>query len=268
MHEILGGDSGVFQQLCGQGVAGEQLSQGLGLVRIRHFRLRENLGGFFLIAQSLGMLEQIGPQLGLGVREGLDVGGKAVFLQGGSLIQSVGIGGFLGNGQVVGPGHAVGLAQLDQTQNGLIFILVGLEEAGIKGEVVGRAAGDQGPAGAVRDDAAGGGDLFLPGDGTNGLGDVFVVVDDLCVVQDAHIDQYHQGQKSGQDSKTQVVTFLGIHSVSFNRCGGRVGRRPGKEQSWEEQREGSGTAPGRPQKRQRPRRPCCLPRVPGHGPVR
>ena len=178
------------------------------------------------------MLEQIGPQLGLGLGEGFDIGGKAVFLQGGSLIQSVGIGGFLGNGQVVGPGYAVGLAELDQTQNRLVFILVCLEQAGVKGEVVGRTAGNQSPAGAVRDDAAGCGDLFLPGNGPDGLGDVFIIVDDLCVIEDAHINQYHQGQKPGQDSKTQVVTFLGIHSVSFNRCGGHASRRPGKEQSW------------------------------------
>ena len=120
-----------------------------------------------------------------GLRAGgqaFEVGKKASFLLPVQLVHGVVVGSQPGDGQVVAPGHALLLAELNQAENSLVAVVVRGEEGGVKGQVVGGAVGDQGLAVAVGDDAPGGLHRFRPGDGPDGLRGVLLMVNDLNAV--------------------------------------------------------------------------------------
>ena len=180
-------DARVLQQLGGERVGSETVHQGGGLGILIQFRLSEDGFGSLRTAGGLRMREEILPQGLPGVRQGLHVGHEPPLLNGGKLIHRIGKGLDGSDGQVVHPGHALGLAQPDQPQDRLVFVVAFLQEAGIEGQAVGGAVGHHRPAAAVGDDAPGGLHFFLPGDGADGLSQIFIIIVDLGIVQDPQV---------------------------------------------------------------------------------
>ena len=158
-----GGEAGPLQQGGRQLGGGQLVQKPAGLLGIRQLLVRQNvIGGIFHIAvlvrglQQSGVLQQIGPQ---GLRRAvqiLQVGEEAAAgcaVQG---VQGIGKGGGAGDGQGVHPVDAPLLTQLQQPQDGLVGVLVLVQKRGVKGQIIGRAAGHHQLPVAVGDVATGG----------------------------------------------------------------------------------------------------------------
>ena len=237
--ELGGGDAGVHQQSLRQIVGDQAVQQGLGpllggeLLHRRGPLLRLGLRG----GDRLRVAEEVFPQsLGAGL-EGLEVGEKQLLLLFVHLVHGVGVGGQPGDGEVVAPGHALRLAELDQAENGLVAVFPRAEEVRVEGQIIGGAVGDQGLSVAVGEDAPGGFHLLRPHDGADGLGGVFIVVDDLHVVEHEKIGDQYQHQEGGEQIEAGILHFLAVHRAPFyleiSRRNGFFGRRSGKAASGE-----------------------------------
>ena len=228
LQQRLGGDAGGSEELGRQVLGGQQvqqvlpqlaLPQGLLLLRQLPLGLRQLRQGRVVLASrghGLRMLEEVGGQrLPRGV-QGLEIGEEAALEHRvPQLVQGVGVGQLAGDGEVFDPVHAVGLAQLDQAENGPVLILPLLQKAGVEGQVVGGAVSNQQPAVAVGDDAPGGLHGLRSGDGVDGLGGVVLVVDHLDAVQNAQIDQQDGRQQNAQKIEAKITGFVLIHENSL-----------------------------------------------------
>ena len=131
------------------------------------------------------------------------------------LVHGVRIGRQSGDGETVRPGHALLLAELHQTEDGLVAVVLRGKQRRVKGQIVGRTVADQGLSVPVRDDAPGGLHLFPANDGTNGLIGVILVVNHLNVIKNEEIDNQRQHQERSQKVKPRILHFFAIHRLPF-----------------------------------------------------
>ena len=207
VEELGGRDAGVQQEGIGQrGAVGLlQKLRILGGGRVQSsFPL---LGGL----QQLRVLADIGGQqlpCGLQIPE---VGEKAAFLRVGK-----GIYGEMGRavqreGEVILPSDPLIPAESDQTEDGVILVFTGLQKRGVKGQAVSGLVGHKGPAGAVSDDAPGGLHIFHAGDGLNGFGQIFLVVNNLGIEKDHQINGQHCQRHGGHDAESGELGGALVH---------------------------------------------------------
>ena len=161
------------------------------------------------------MAEQVFAQSVRAGLQALEIGEEELLLLPVQLVHGVAVGGQAGNGQVVAPGDALRLAELDEAQNGLVAVFPRAEEVRVEGQIIGGAVADQGPAVAVGDDAPGGLHLLRPHDGADGLGGVVVVMDNLHVVEHEEVSRQGQHQEGGQQIETGILHFLAVHRAPF-----------------------------------------------------
>ena len=213
-----GGETGPFQHGAGQLTGGQLLQQGLGLAGLIQLLIRQDVvGGVFPVAllvrglQQGRMLQQIGGQGVRGLVQILQIGEKAA--PGGAVqgVDGVGEGGGAGDGQRIHPVDPPALTQLQQPQEGLVGIFVLLQQGGVKGQVVGGAAGHQHLAVSVGNVAPGGLHGLRPGDAADGAGVVIVVIVHLRVVQDPDVDRSHNEKQGCQNIQAQMMGFLMVH---------------------------------------------------------
>ena len=110
-----------------------------------------------------------------------------------------------------GPGNVKSVDLLQQPQEGLVGIFVLLQQGGVKGQVVGGAAGHQHLAVSVGNVAPGGLHGLRPGDAADGAGVVIVVIVHLRVVQDPDVDRSHNEKQGCQNIQAQMMGFLMVH---------------------------------------------------------
>ena len=206
-EELGGCDAGVQQEGIGQrGAVGLlQKLRILGGGRVQSsFTL---LGGL----QQLRVLADIGGQqlpCGLQVPK---VGEKAALLRVGQGIYGEMGRAVQGEGEVILPGDPLIPAEGDQTENGVILVFTGLQKRGVKGQAVSGSVGHKGPAGAVGDDAPGGFHIFHAGDGLNGFGQIFLVVNDLGIEKDHQINGQHSQRHGSHDAESGELGGALVH---------------------------------------------------------
>ena len=213
-----GGETGPFQHGAGQLTGGQLLQQGLGLAGLIQLLIRQDVvGGVFPVAllvrglQQGRMLQQIGGQGVRGLVQILQIGEKAAPGRAVQGVDGVGEGGGAGDGQRIHPVDPPALTQLQQPQEGLVGIFVLLQQGGVKGQVVGGAAGHQHLAVSVGNVAPGGLHGLRPGDAADGAGVVIVVIVHLRVVQDPDVDRSHNEKQGCQNIQAQMMGFLMVH---------------------------------------------------------
>ena len=175
---------------------------GLGLLRLR--------GG-----DRLRMAKQVLPQVLLTGVQAFEIGEKVFFLLPIHSVHRVVVGRLPGDGEAVAPGHALLLAELNETQNGLVAVVLRREKRGVKGQVVGGTVADQGSSVSVGDDAPGGLHLLCADDGTDGLSRILLIVNNLHVIEHEQVGGQHQHQEGGQQIEAGVLHFLAVHWRAF-----------------------------------------------------
>ena len=240
-------------------VHGKGLQQGLLFLRFRGFcgELRQG------VTQNVGMVQKIVPQGCFGILQGEQVLQKIGFLRGSGRGELAAVGSAAAHGQGVGPLHIPLLAKLQKAQNGFVCILTGLQKGFIEGQVIGGAVGDHCPAVSVGDHTPGGGNRLHPGNGADGGGQIFFVVDDLHIIKNAHIEEHYGKDHGGQNIQAKMLGFFAVHGASlsinlvfFSRPGAFSGIPTGTAPSWEKPPEGSRGPPKRRCRFPAPRQSC------------
>ena len=94
------------------------------------------------------------------------------------------------------------------------MLLAVVQQAGVKGQVVGGGVRDQCAAAAVGDNAAGGLHPLFTGDGVDGLRQIIRMVNHLRVHQNTQVGQQNRRQKPRQNQQAGSGGFM-IHGISF-----------------------------------------------------
>ena len=103
---------------------------------------------------------------------------------------------------------------MQQTKDRVVDLLIGRERGGIKSQCIDSFVAHHDLAVAVGEDAAGGTDILLMGNGGGGALQTFLAVDHLCVKKNGKEAQQAEEKKQKQDNNALGKLFC-VHGNSF-----------------------------------------------------